>query len=585
MNKKKMWGRWAKFFFFPLFLLNFNFNNANDPPRAGSIQTAFRNYYLRRQKTYIPTIVRAAVTVQRQCRVFLKIRAVLRALVKCQALARRRQALLKYRSLRAALVILQSYARMHSLHKQFNFGVWGPAKKPTTIAKEWKYMKKNAATKIQRAARGMFHRKRCNAATKIRANWVSWKYRWLYVFQRIAATTLQANLRCWRSRQLYLSYKAATKLQANLRCWRSRQLYLFKRASTTKIRANWLCCVSRWDYTFKRAMATRVQKNWRRWKSEKMHAASVKIQANWLCWKCRWLFIFQRMAAAKLQANVRCWRSRQLYLIKRASATKLQATWLCCSSRWDYTFKRAMATKVEASVRCWLAKKRFKVLLAAHKARAATIIQKVSRGFRARQFVALIRKYISKRKKVREEAAINFQRIVRGWICRESLAIDSFAASLIQSIVKMRLQRRKYKHTLKCIVKIQANWRMHREYEHFHFADAMATKITKVTRGFLARMKYVDGICAGIIQRLWRGYAVRRNAFGYNLYTIVIQRQMRMLVKRKAYRHKIAKVALLQSVARRFLVHCRMKRRLARLRNFYARRSYNRGRIGRKGSK
>ena len=67
MNKKKMWGRWAKFFFFPLFLLNFNFNNANDPPRAGSIQTAFRNYYLRRQKTYIPTIVRAAVTVQRQC--------------------------------------------------------------------------------------------------------------------------------------------------------------------------------------------------------------------------------------------------------------------------------------------------------------------------------------------------------------------------------------------------------------------------------------------------------------------------------------------------------------------------------------
>ncbi|MFC1854358.1 hypothetical protein ACFLY6_00615 [Candidatus Dependentiae bacterium] len=132
---------------------------------------------------------------------------------------------------------------------------------------------------------------------------------------------------------------------------------------------------------------------------------------------------------------------------------------------------------------------------------AATKIQKVVRGRQTRKTAEKLRKKQESDRKAKEDAVVKIQRIARGYLVRKKQEQENLAATKIQKVVRGR-QARKAAEKLR---KKQESDRKAKE-------DAVV-KIQRIARGYLVRKKQEqENLAATKIQKVVRGRQARKAA-------------------------------------------------------------------------
>ena len=244
----------------------------------------------------------------------------------------------------------------------------------------------------------------------------------------------------------------------------------------------------------------------------------------------------------------------------------IQRVWRGALARMDERKKNEAAVKISSVFRCYLAFWRF-----AFKVECAKQIIRVVRGFLGRRKAACVRVWFTEFVRIKEkDCAVVVQRIFRGWIVRDELEVDNYAAVMVQCNFRRWKGNKDFKELRRVTVKIQAHYRMRIEYERYTFADRMATMISKIVRGFQARMRYVDEFCAREIERVWRGYCVRSENEVLHECAVIAQTTFRSYQAYWRYFLTLRSIVVMQSLVRRKLVRNMIKKRLQALRKIFA---------------
>lgn len=156
------------------------------------------------------------------------------------------------------------------------------------------------------------------------------------------------------------------------------------------------------------------------------------------------------------------WAAYQRFLLETASAETLQRSWRCYSARRELLRRRIAfhaSRTIQCAVRSFFARKELAYLRRTYmermRARGATQMQKVCRGWKGRKRAAVAKK--------RRDAARNIQRVWRGAQARKSFRynLDRFrGAREMQKIARGYAKRKWYKNLrVVSITKIQTSFR------------------------------------------------------------------------------------------------------------------------------
>ena len=299
------------------------------------------------------------------------------------------------------------------------------------------------------------------------------------------------------------------------------------------------------------------------------------IQKVWRAYTARAKLLDDIVRSYSATDVQRVWRgalARMDLRKKNEAAVKISSTFRCYLAFWRFALmmderkKNEAAVKISSVFRCYLAFWRF-----AFKVKCAKQIIRVVRGFLGRRKAACVRVWFTEFVRIKEkDCAVVVQRIFRGWIVRDELEVDNYAAVMVQCNFRRWKGNKDFKELRRVTVKIQAHYRMRIEYERYTFADRMATMISKIVRGFQARMRYVDEFCAREIERVWRGYCVRSENEVLHECAVIAQTTFRSYQAYWRYFLTLRSIVVMQSLVRRKLVRNMIKKRLQALRKIFA---------------
>lgn len=156
-------------------------------------------------------------------------------------------------------------------------------------------------------------------------------------------------------------------------------------------------------------------------------------------------------------------------------------------------------------------------------------------------------------------AAIEIQRCFRGWLTRDTLAVDDFAATTIQRVFRGWWMRETMEVDRFCATEIQRIVRGHLCRMNYIYDLYCITVAQSVCRRFLAFNKSAVRLANVLyIQAIYRGYIVRSNLSRYvnegqEVAATLIQTQWRCYDAQMNYINTLADILIVQSVARRWL--------------------------------
>ncbi|KAL3871776.1 hypothetical protein ACJMK2_039754 [Sinanodonta woodiana] len=519
---------------------------------ARIIQMAWRKYRLRQAQKEFKVKSAAAIKIQKAVRKFLSTQR------------EERQS--------CAALILQKYWRRHVARKSLN-----QLRQAKMIVQQQK-----AACIIQHALQTAVQKKKFQnlrySAIILQAVIRGFLVRRQISKQHSAAKTIQ---QFYRSRKLaqqvqcdYQALRNATvNLQALLRGHTTRQTVARLRAAI-KIQSVWRRFAAQTGYKRLREAAIMIQKHYRGYKRRHIYQSVLSAAACIQRWyhsvrvmrEQRFSYNKLKTAALILQTHFRSFKERRHYLLLKAAAIRIQAAIRKFQAQKKYRIALKSIRVIQQAYRAYILRKRlrneflkmriaclriqkcwreYRVSKMQRRCKAATVIQSVYRMAITR------RKYVKQRK-----ATVVLQSVCRGYIEWKKFHKMKSAAVLIQRYFHGYLQTKeameRYQKLRNAAIKLQAAWRMHMQRTDFRHQKKAAILIQSHFRKLRQRQQFSSQKSAALkIQRYFRGYqetksAVERYTMLRNA-AIKLQAAWRMHMQRTGFRHQKKAAILIQS--------------------------------------
>ncbi|NXI95714.1 ASPM protein, partial [Psophia crepitans] len=531
---------------------------------ARLIQSAWRNYRLKRELKLFQERDRAAQIIQKSAMNFLSRQRVLKKVnaavfiqkhwrrylarriflnlkktkleearsksaTVIQAYWRRYSARKRYLQLRHYVIFVQARIRMVKAVAAYRRIVWAAV----TIQSHLR------ASKLAKKDRQRYEILKSSALT-IQSAFRRWrKYK---IQQKIKASlVLQTYFRKWQASKLAKRKRAALVIQAWYRMHRDLKQYLHIKQSVIKIQAWYRCQLARRIYQEHRAKIVTLQQYYRAYKLGKIE---------------REYYLQKRAAVIVLQAAFRGMRARKLYRQTKAVCV-VQSLWRMKKAKLRFLRLKKSVTTLQSHVRKYQQVKRYKEIKNAASViqtwyRAHVASKKAAASFRKMRLAAVVLQSAYRGMRARKEAhklrsVIKIQSSYRAYIVRKRFKNLKDATVKIQALVKMRQARKHYCALREATLYVQQRYRSCRYAlqlkEDYGKLKGACIRIQAVVRGYLVRKQ---------IQR-WREtaiflqarYRMRRDRQRYlSIYSaaVIIQNHYRAYKKQHCHRREFLQV-------------------------------------------
>ncbi|XP_054688942.1 abnormal spindle-like microcephaly-associated protein isoform X2 [Grus americana] len=531
---------------------------------ARLIQSAWRNYRLKRELKLSQERDRAAQIIQKSAINFLSRQRILKkvnAAVFIQKHWRRYLARTIFLNLQKtkleearskSATVIQAYWRRYSARKRFlqlrHYVIFVQARirmvKAVAAYKRivWAVVTIQShlrASKLAKKDRQRYEILKSSALT-IQSAFRRWrKYK---IQQKTKATlVLQTYFRKWQSSKLAKRKRAALVIQSWYRMHRDLKRYLHIKQSVIKIQAWYRCQLVRHIYQQHRAKIVTIQQYYRAYKLGKIE---------------REYYLQKRAAVIVLQAAFRGTKARKLYRQTKAICV-VQSLWRMKKEKLRFLRLKKSVTTLQSHVRKYQQVKRYKAIKNAASViqtwyRAHVTSKKAAASFQRMRLAAVVLQSAYRGMEARKEAhklrsVIKIQSSYRAYIVRKRFKNLKDATVKMQALVKMRQAHKCYCALREATLYVQRRYRSHRYAlqlkEDYRRLKAACIRIQAVFRGYLVRKQ---------IQR-WREtaiflqacYRMRRDRQRYlNICSaaVVIQNHYRAYKKQLCHRHEFLQV-------------------------------------------
>ncbi|CAB3223961.1 unnamed protein product [Arctia plantaginis] len=470
----------------------------------------------------------------------------------------------EFLALRKTVTIIQSLVRMHIVRKRFvivrnatlYIQRYYRSYKLMTIERQFYLKKKQSIIKLQSYVRAYIQRKRfrklVSAAIKVQAAYRDKRQRKL-IRQRNtdAAVCLQKYARRYLARSRYLqSYQKIVLIQKQ---WRAKLLTRQLRILKQNVAA---CKIQHWYRATKKRDTCRQE-------FLTLKKTVIYIQSKARMCMVRNRYVITRNAALCIQRFYRSYKlttfERQKYLKTKFYVIKLQSYIRRFIARKCFCKLRSCVIIIQAAYRAKLQRQREQK----RRTEAAICLQKYTKRFivRARylQYLQkvlyvqrtwrgkLLTRHIQNLKQ--NEAASQIQQWYRAIkkrdICRQDFLLLKKTVTFIQSLVRMRIVRKKFVITRSAILCIQRYYHAYKiamvQRENYLHIRYCIIKVQSFIRSFIARKRYNK--LRSVVVRLQRAFKAKK--------------EMKAMQQRK-----ITAVICLQKYTRRYIVRSQHKKRI-----------------------
>nr|XP_029504592.1 abnormal spindle-like microcephaly-associated protein homolog [Oncorhynchus nerka] len=507
---------------------------------AVRIQAAWRGYSvrnaltLRRKALLWARQVAAATTIQAQWKKYITLKNYQRVrlhVVKVQALWRMKMAVTTYRRTQWAATVIQEHVRASALAREERECYCSLRSAAIKIQRNYRRRKtrrlqreNHAATVIQTAFKKWHSDKmarRTAAALKIQSCYRMHRCLKRYMGTQRSAILIQAWCRGHAQRRnfetLKLQHHSATVIQSAFRARTVRKQMATMRQSAVVIqrwfRASVQRDAGRQQFLKMRCAAVTIQSAYRghmaRRLLQQQNRAATVIQTTFMKFVARRKFLSLKKSAIVVQQRFRAKligeRSRKEYMALQYSALRIQAIWRGRAERKSLEKLQKCATLIQSSYRRHVLQSQFR-----SRKEAAWTIQSQYRAYRAGKTIRTDYLLVKK-------AAVTVQAWFRGMRVRQELRQKHQAATVLQSVVRVILCRRRYVLLQRAAVVLQCRYRA---------LVASRTQRAQYSQLKLATVK---------LQSAYRGSSVRRDLRTKHQAATVIQAQLRMHKVRQAY--------------------------------------------------
>ncbi|NWR70859.1 ASPM protein, partial [Centropus unirufus] len=501
---------------------------------ARLIQSAWRNYRLRRElklfqekdraariiqksainflsRRHILKKVNAAILIQKHWRgylarmIFLNLKKTKleeardRSATVIQAYWRRCSARKRYLQLRYYVIFVQARFRMVKAVAAYKRILWAVVMIQSHLR----------ASKLAKKDRQRYEMLKASALT-IQSAFRRWrKYK---MEQKIkAALVLQSYFKKWQSSKVARRRRAALIIQSWYRMHRDLKQYKHVKQSVIKIQAWYRCQLARCIYQEHRAKIVTIQQYYRAYKLGKIE---------------RGYYLQKRAAVIVLQAAFRGMKARKLCRqIKAVYA--VESLWRMKKEKRRFLQLKKSVITLQSHVRKYQQVKRYKEMKSAASViqtwyRARVMTRKAAASFQRMHLAAIVLQTAYRRMLARKEArmlkaVIKIQATYRAYIARKRFKNLRDATVKIQAFVKMRQARTRYCALREATLYVQQRYRSHR------YALQLKQDYRKL-----------KGACI-IIQALVRGYLVRKQIQRWRETAVFLQACYRMRRDRQHY--------------------------------------------------
>ncbi|NXF71568.1 ASPM protein, partial [Sclerurus mexicanus] len=449
----------------------------------------------------------------------------------------------KYLSLKAATLVFQRRYRALILSRQHT--------------SEYHSLRR-AAICIQAMYRGVRVRKSIehmhSAASAIQSAYRTYRDRRSYQNMRAAAIVIQSYYRSYvkgkNQRKKYLAMKnSVLVIQASYRGMKARQKMKVMHVSAIIIQSSYRMYVQHRSYKqlcwavrvvqqrFRAKMAKEADmKNY-----AKIKKAVICLQAAFRARKARQLYK-ANVAARCIQLFLRMCRERRRFLEKKSAAITIQSMFRCQRTRTRYKLIQSSAVAIQRWYRSCHRAHLQRAEYLAHR-QAIVIIQSAFRGMKARKMTrqiraarmiqSFLRMAVQRRKYIQlRRAAVTLQAYYLMRKAQAQYTNYKKAAVVLQRCYRSHLtvkhQRMTYLQTRRNIIILQARVRGFIERKRFHKIKESTVKIQATYRGYKARQWVNKMRAAQVIQAWFRGYKARKEYVDVVKATLVIQSHFRM---------------------------------------------------------
>ncbi|NWH75458.1 ASPM protein, partial [Piaya cayana] len=531
---------------------------------ARLIQSAWRNYRLKRELKLFQEKDRAARTIQKSVRNFLSRRHILkkmnaavfiqkhwrrylarmiflnlkktkleearsRSATVIQACWRRYSARKRYLQLRYYVIFVQARIRMVKSVAAYKrivgavVTIQSHLRASKLAKKDWRRyeMLKSSALTIQSAFR----------------RWRKHKMQ-----QRIKATlVLQTYFRKWQSSKLAKRKRAALIIQSWFRMHRDLKKYQCIRQSVIKIQAWYRCQLARCIYQEHRVKIVTIQQFYRAYKLGKIE---------------RGYYLQKRAAAIIFQAAFRGMKARKLYRQVKAVCL-VQSLWRMKQEKLRFLQLKKSVTILQSHVRKYQQVKRYKEIKNAASViqvwyRACVTSREAAASFQRMRLAAIVLQSAYRGMEARKEArvlkaVIKIQATYHAYIAQKRFKSLKAATVKIQAFVKMRQAHKRYCALREATLYVQQKYRSRRYAlrlkEDYRKLKGACIKIQAVVRGYLVRKQIQKWRETAIfLQACYRMKRDRQRYLGIYSAAIVIQKYYRAYEKQLCQRKKFLQV-------------------------------------------
>ncbi|XP_013979018.1 abnormal spindle-like microcephaly-associated protein [Salmo salar] len=504
------------------------------------IQAAWRGYKarnaltLRRKALLWALQVAAATTIQAQWKKYVTLKNYQRLrlhVVKVQALWRMKMAVTTYRRTQWAATVIQKHVRASTLAREERERYCSLRSAAVKIQRNYRRRKtrrlqreNHAATVIQTAFKKWHSDKmsrRTAAALKIQSCYRMRRCLEQYMSTQRSAILIQTWCRGHAQRRnfetLKLQHHSATIIQSAFRASTVRKQMATMRQSSVVIqrwfRASVQRDAGRQQFLKMRCAAVTIQSAYRghtaRRLMQQQNQAATVIQTTFMKFVARRKFLSLKKSAIVVQQRFRAklvgGKSRKEYMALQYSALRIQSIWRGRAERKRKEKLHKCATLIQSSYRRHVLQSQFR-----SRKEAALAIQSQYRAYRAGKTIRTDYLLVKK-------AAVTVQARFRGMRVRQEQSQKHQAATVLQSVVRVFLCRRRYVLLQRAAIVLQCRYRA---------LVAGRTQRAQYSQLKLATVK---------LQAAYRGDTVRRDLRTKHQAAMVIQARLRMHKVRQAY--------------------------------------------------